>query len=470
MPTPPARSPAHEIVQSLWQALRDLGASPAAADVERWGLAVHGALASTARQFHSHEHVMELADGVSPLEVIAALYHDVVYVQVDGELPASMNALLGPLLERTDAGWTIRDAALATRATRDVLAVFGRKPGDVLGPMCGLNELASALVVALHLGVTLDADAVIAVASAIEATIPFRVDPGAVLAARLRALGIPEHRVADHVEMAIRVANGDVENFADDDGARFLSNTWKLLPETNPSLHVPARYTVGDYRVALMKMETFLERLPPERVFHAWGREPAAEEHARRTEAARRNIAVAVRYLRVKLYAIALVEALCLETGGDLPLQYVMGAMAGGADKSRLEDFLPTPVAATPPDALLHRLLAGGRAGSSSFDIAPSPLATHLLVALGEQRIEAGVTDARSLWSGETSPRAFLARQDAGVVVSLARAASELAGTRREPLVALAASLAAAAAERSTPRIAHIRSELTRTVGLEPNG
>ncbi len=458
-------SPSHEIVRSLWKALRLLGVDPRPSDVERWGLSVHCALSAMARQFHSHEHVMGLADGVAPLEVIAALYHDVVYVQVDGELPGSMSELLSPLLERQDAGWAIRDAALATPATRNVLAVFGRRPGDVLGPTSGLNELASAFVVALHLGELLPHDAIVAIAACIEATIPFRADPGGLLAARLAALGIPEPRVAEHVERAMRVANGDVENFADDDAARFLANTWKLLPETNPALHVPARYTVGDYRMALMKMETFLKHLPAERVFHVWGNEPSRAEHERTTEAARRNISIAVRYLRVKLYAIALIEAMCLETGGDLPLQYVMGELASaGGRRPRLEQFLPTPTAAAndeaAPDALLHRLLAGGRSGTSTFDIAPSPLATHLLVALGEARIELGVADARKFWSGATTAREFLFNQRGAVVASLVRAAAELAGTRREPLLALAASLSPSSA--GTPRYdaTHIRSEL----------
>ncbi len=471
LPQPDAhslRSPAHEIVASLWKALRSLGVTPRPSDVERWGLSVHSALSSMARQFHSHEHVMELAHGVAPLEVIAALYHDVVYVQVDGKLPPSMNELLGPLFDRVETGWAIREDALATPATREVLAVFGKQPGDVLGPTSGLNELASAFVVALHLGELLPHEAIVAIAACIEATIPFRADPGGELAVRLRSLGVPEGMLAEHVERAMRVANGDVENFSDDDSARFLANTWKLLPETNPSLHVPARYTVGDYRVALMKMETFLERLPAERVFHTWGNEPSDAEHARRTEAARRNIAIAVRYLRVKLYAIALLEAMCLETGGDLPLQYVMGAAAGVGERHRLEQFLPTPVATPgepPPDAVLHRLLAGGRSGSSSFDIAPSPLATHLLLALGEDRIEVGVADARKLWSGATTAREFLSRQRRDVVASLARAAAELAETRREPLAALAASLTTSTA--STRRIAQIRSELLAPFDVE---
>lgn len=434
-------SPVHEIVRSLWNALRALGVNAPAAEVEGWALSIHCALSSTARQFHSHEHVIELATGASPLETIAALYHDVVYVQVDGRLPASMDHLLSPLLAPVEGGWRIRSAAAASAPTRAVLAVFGHVPGDVLGPMSGLNELASALAFAEHLGRALDEDAVIAIAACIEATIPFREGPGGELAARLLAMGVPSARVTEHVERAMRVANRDVANFADEDPSEFLANTWKLLPETNPSLNVPARYTVSDYRIALMKMETFLERLPPERVFHTFGAEPSPEEHARRVHNTRRNMAMAVRYLRVKLYAIALIESICLATGGDLPLQYVMGALSSRGRKARLESFLPPATVEIAPDPELATLLRDGRAGEASFDIAPSPLAAHLLAVLGEVRIAEGVAAARLLWAGTIDALAFVDAQRPDVMASLARAASSMAVTRREVLLALAERL-----------------------------
>ncbi len=435
-------SPVHEIVRSLWSSLRALGVNPPPAAIEEWALSIHCALSSTARQFHSHEHVIELCEGASPIETIAALYHDVVYVQVDGRLPASMELLLAPLLAPVNGGWQIRAEAAASAPARAILAVFGLVPGNVLGPMSGLNELASALAFAEHLGRALDEETVIAVAACIEATIPFRVDPGAELAARLTAMGLGPARVIEHVERAMRVANRDVANFADEDPAEFLANTWKLLPETNPSLNVPSRYTVSDYRIALMKMETFLERLPAERVFHTFGAEPSSAEHARRVHNTRRNIALAVRYLRVKLYAIALIESICLATGGDLPLQYVMGALASRGKKARLESFLPPARVEIAPDPELATLLRDGRRGEASFDIAPSPLAAHLLSVLGELKIAEGVASARLLWAGTIDAMTFIDAQRPDVLASLARAAASLAATRRELLLALADRLA----------------------------
>ena len=55
------------------------------------------------------------------------------------------------------------------------------------------------------------------------------------------------------------------------------------------------------------------------------------------------NVALAVRYLRAKLYSIAIVEALCDETGGQVPLDYFMGGFPapGQPAPSRVEHHLP---------------------------------------------------------------------------------------------------------------------------------
>ena len=84
------RSPVHEIVYALWNALHALGTSAETTDIERWGFSVHAALSAAGREFHNHDHVVDLLDDGDPLEVIAALYHDAVYIQVDQGPPRSM--------------------------------------------------------------------------------------------------------------------------------------------------------------------------------------------------------------------------------------------------------------------------------------------------------------------------------------------------------------------------------------------
>lgn len=436
------RSPVHEIVNALWRALHDLGSDAKLADIERWGFAIHMALSAPGREYHNHDHVVALTVEGDALEVIAALYHDSVYLQVDQDLPMSMRAELGQVLQHEAAGWRILPAAAGIAG--DTLSVFGRKIGDIVTPTTGLNEIASALVANIHLQDTLTREQRIAVAACIEQTIPFRVDPVTPLHDRLVLLGFEGKLLDDAMRRAVRLGNRDVENFADNDAALFLDNTWKLLPESNPALHSPLVYTVRDYRVALQKMEGFLSKLPAERVFHHYLDEPKHEIYARHVARTTGNLELAGRYLRAKLYAIAVIEAIAEVSGGDVPIDYFMGAskhFLSRVDLRRIEQYLPKLPPANDLDENLFELLAEGRASESSFDTGPSPIATFLYAACGEAEIMRGIDKARTYWAGGFDGNAFLQALPAKPVAAVARAAGNIVDTRRDRLFALAERL-----------------------------
>ena len=436
------RSPVHEIVNELWRALHEVGSPATTGEIERWGFSIHAALSASGREFHNHDHVIDLVTGSEPLEVIAALYHDAVYIQVDLGPPRSMRDELTSVLAQCADGWRVLPSAAAP-VTGDVLHVFGRRVGDVVAPTTGLNELSSALVASIQLEQALSREQRLVIAACIEQTIPFRVDPVPALHGRLGELGLSGAALDAAIRSAVRVGNRDVENFADNDAARFLDNTWKLLPESNPALHSPMVYTVRDYRIALLKMENFLAWLPAERVFHSWDDEPRPEVHARRVARAAGNIELAVRYLRAKLYSIGLVEAIAELTGGDVPVDYFMGGVksARRPEMKTIEQFLPTLPDAGDLDPPLHRLLAEGRASESSFDTGPSPLGAFLHAAAGDRAMMEGVDAARRWWAGAGDAAAFLAGQPRRLVAAIARAAANIVDTRRDRLFALAERL-----------------------------
>jgi len=435
------RSPVHEIVNGLWRALHALGTHAEIGQIERWGFSIHAALSAAGREFHNHDHVIDIAKHGDPLEVIAALYHDAVYIQVDQGPPRSMRAEMDRVLLQTEGGYRVLPAAATSQVTADVLAVFARKVGDIVSGTSGLNELASALVASLQLEHALDRVQRIGIAACIEQTIPFRADPVTGLRDRLRELHLSSGEIETIVMRAVRVGNRDVENFADNDPATFLDNTWKLLPESNPALHSPMCYTVRDYRVALQKMEAFLAQLPAERVFHTYGDEPRPEIHARRVARTTGNLELAVRYLRAKLYSIALVEAIAEETGGDVPLDYFMGARKHDPEAKRIEQYLPHLSSAADLDPPLQRLLEEGRASESSFDTKPSPLGAFLHSTVGEAAVMKGVEAAKRWWGGASDAAQFLASQPGKQVAAIARAAANIIDTRRDRLFALAERL-----------------------------
>ncbi|MBL8933773.1 MAG: hypothetical protein JNM69_04420, partial [Archangium sp.] len=379
-----------------------------------------------------------------PIETIAALYHDIVYVQVDLGVPPHYNEILEPLISREKDGWRILPHAAIDPTAKLVLDVFGHHAGQVLTPYNGLNELASGLVAAKEMEGVFSHEQQLALAACIEATIPFRPAEKLVLDARLAALGVQPTERTVMIRRATRLANNDVGNFAEKDPAAFLDNTWKLLPETNPTLHTPNTYTVHEYRVALLKMEGFLSSLAASRVFRMQAGEPSPEEHKRRVDAAERNIALAVRYMRCKLYSTAVVEALAVETGGDAPLDLFMGGVGepNGARMRRIEQFLPE--LGTPPepiDTVLQSLLDAGRLNASGFDMSPSPLASFLHLTLGERVMMENVARAREWWAGNSTARAFLDVQPVHTTAAIAQAGANITDTRRELLLGIAARI-----------------------------
>jgi hypothetical protein len=446
----------HQLVELLSRAATRLGATGAVdATIERCASLIHRAMDGQSRIFHSHDHVLELADGGDPTSVIAALFHDVVYVQVDGGLSAATTGLLGDALVREPDGWHLPDGFDRNPSVRLVARVFGVTAGPAPSPFAGLNELCSALVAVRALEPILAPRQLAEVAACIEATIPFRpaTPDGQVplerLASRLRAasdeldLGFDASAIVEATERACRLANQDVANFADPEHARFLDNTWKLLPETNPALHSPQSYTLREYRTALAKMEGFLSSLPAERVFQRFGSEPAQQVHEARLAAAARNLAVATRYLRAKLNTLAMLEAMAEVSGGDAPLELFMGALPRPSSPApaRVEQFLPavTGEAAFDVDPALLALLSAGRASDTDFDLRTSPLSARIYRQLGEAATGASATSAGRLFRGELSASAFLATCPPAIVAEIAHGLSEMVPTRRAALRALAA-------------------------------
>jgi hypothetical protein len=289
------------------------------------------------------------------------------------------------------------------------------------------------------------------VAACIEATIPFRgadasgLGPmerlferlGALEARHKLGLGEPERVAA--VQRAVWVANHDVGSFAEADVGRFLDGTWRLLPEFNPILRQAEVYTVVQYRTALLKMAGFFASLDPAKVFHRFRGVPDDAAYEGMRARAAHNLEASVRYLRLKLLAIAYIEALALATGGDAPLELFMGSIQEGGERleQHLPDRMPDEVPKPAVSPGLWALLDTGRARATSFDINRAPLAAFLYAHLGEARMAQASDAATRLFKGELDGPGFLATQPAPLVRAVAEAVSHLATTRRDALRAL---------------------------------
>ena len=314
-------------------------------DIERWGFSIHAALSAAGREFHNHDHVVDsLSDG-DPLEVIAALYHDAVYIQVDQGPPRSMRDELDRVLAQSDDGWRVLPAPARPACRARCSRVFGRQVGDVVTPTTGLNEFASALVASLQLEHALDRKQRIAVAACIEQTIPFREDPVTELRKRLAALGL----AGDALEETRRARGARRQPRRRElrrqrSGARSSTTPGSCSRRATPRCTRRSSTRCAITAIALQKMEQFLAWLPAERVFHAWGDEPrprgprAARRAHDRQPPARRALPAREALLD---------RARRGDRGGDRrrrAARLLHGRAQGGArpEMKRIEQFLPT--------------------------------------------------------------------------------------------------------------------------------
>ncbi len=447
-----------QLVTMFDGSLRAIGSIPSQRQLEDWSVLVHEAMSGRGRSFHTTDHIFHIGADAGPLPSLAAIFHDVVYYQIDGGMTSRIRERVGSALEvRSNQEVAIAafdPAADPQRAL--VLSLFGFTPGQVLSPFGGLNEFLSALLAARLLSEVINLSKLAQITTCIEATIPFRSSdaqgqtPFERLAKRLRstnmvmALGLSEEEIESTLHAAVDIANRDIGNFAYEDTAAFLDNTWMLLPESNASLRPGSIYTMREYRIALQKMEGFMSNLKASNVFGAYRGVPDDATLADLTERAARNLRLGTWYLRTKLVAAAVLEAMAEFSGGDAPIALFMGDLPDKArHQIRLEHMLqPTPITTPDVDPIILHLVVEGRASETSFDLRNSPTAAFLYPALGTSGVERLLKVALEFFRGETSALDFLRAAPRDLLIALAKGCAAIAITRSEKLLSLEQALA----------------------------
>jgi hypothetical protein len=443
-----------KLISIFDQSFQALGVSVSLEKLEDLSVTIHRAMTVQARHFHTLEHVFSFVDPNNAIRSLAALYHDIVYYQVDMGFSPQIWELIAPYFRQEQNDFYLTESLHpADRLFSLALDIFDLRPGQKLSSMAGLNEFLSALVMNKQVGDLIPESDLFGILVCIEATIPFRgFTPDGkshfeVLEARLggvsRAYGlnIPEAELIEIIKTAVIFANKDIENFAEVDPGRFLDNTWKLLPETNAALRLPDVYSIATYRQALLKMEFFFISLKLETVFNRYRGVPSDEDFTRMTCLAKNNIEVATAYLQIKILGVTILEALAKATGGDAPLSLFLGDVPReGVSIKRLEYYLPE--LADPPwvqaSSIIYQLLESGRASDVSFDMKNSPLSLFIYKSMPPAQISHFMKRAREFYAGALSPVEFLAEIDLEIVQPIARACSIMVYTRRQALLKFA--------------------------------
>jgi hypothetical protein len=440
-------SKCHAELKSAVTALGGDGASPR---LEGMAELIIQSMTGPWRSFHTPEHIFEVGAGGTPVEVVAALFHDLVYAQVDSGIHVNLARYVAPYVREGDKGLVIdpKDDA-PTQDLELVMTLFGFARGQVLSPFAGLNEFLSALLAVRVLEGVLSKPVCAQIAACIEATVPFRSPQpdgkscSQVLLERLQlanqnhALGLDDATCLETVLMGVRVANRDIGNFASEHPSEFLNNTWNLIPETNHDLVSTNTYTVKGYRISLQKMEGFLGFLQPSAVFRQFADEPSNQEHQRRLDLTLRNLEVARLYLRLKLVAITLLESLSLSLGEEVSLSSIMGKLPGKMDfPIQFENYLPQiskPYKAQNlHEEIVMELLETGRSADSVHDARHSPVASYLVKSIGIPASLQLLEHARGYFAGKLSGEALLAQASPEVVQGLRHAMVQVFERRAE--------------------------------------
>jgi hypothetical protein len=406
------------------------------------------------RSFHTPDHIFLVGQGGDPIEVISALFHDMVYVQVDQGVNVNIARFIAPFIHEVNNQLTIiEDPELSDDPIfKMTLMIFGFKQGDTLMPMAGQNEFLSALLAAKVFNEILPLSLLAQIISCIEATIPFRgpdsdgISSSEKLFLRLKKVNEgfnfawSDESIISIVERGVRVSNRDVENFSSDQSAHFLDNTWNLIPETNHDLKRVNTYTVNGYRVSLQKMDGFLNFLKAEVVFKHFHNEPSVHRFDELVGKTKHNLEVARLYLGMKLTSIAVLECIASRVGRDISVAMLMGELpVNGKPSFGLEQLLPTvanPIISSDPlEEEVLSLLELGRNFSSDYDVKNSPIATFMVKSIGFSEMRELLSKAREFFKGEKTSEQFLSCCPNELVRSITASIAHLFDTRKSLLL-----------------------------------
>jgi hypothetical protein len=434
------------------QAIKQLGASCTKRRARKLALNVQLAMSAHGRNYHNLDHVFSFVDPNDPVCTLAAMYHDIVYYQVDQGFTSEILSIIIPYIYELESEFYIsNNIQEKDRLIWMTMDIFNLKAGQKLSSVDALNEFLSAIVLVRELGDILEAKYLLQMIVCIEATIPFRgrdrsgLTPLEVMAKRLPKIAkkycsspLKPHDIEKTIRTAVVFSNKDIGNFSESDPARFLDNTWKLLPETNVALRDRDAYSIRAYRIALQKMRGFMMFIKPELVFNQYHGIPSDDDYKEMVGRAEANILIARDYLRVRLVAIAVLEALAQSSGGDTPLSTFMGNQSDQAGNSpRIEDFLPD--IPTPPwvdqARVIRNLLEVGRASESTFDTRNSRLSLFVFKSLTPEAMEKAFEISQDYFSGKMKPEEFLDKMDKPMVSSIARASASMVLLRRDKLI-----------------------------------
>lgn len=337
-------TPLRELILLLKKALNRLHYNIPNKKLEELANRVFFAMENRTRSYHSTQHILKFSNLRRPIQILAAIYHDVIYYQVDREFPAPWKELHQVSLS------TNRTPHL--EALLDLVRVlFDTSELDLNDTTYfpKLNEYFSFLAAFHDLSAILSPRELLELAIHIEQTRPFRKNTptsarqgeraSAILSnkfgnsAAIHKYGFSLNRseIDQMIESAISLANHDVSGFASKDASFFITESWSLLPEGDSAVRNPSTFTFTQWRLHLASTLNFVEKMDPETVFHSYKNKPSKQVFERLTKQAHSNIQTFCFYLKSRILAAATLEALYSKKSRSPFITLIMGDLTSAS-------------------------------------------------------------------------------------------------------------------------------------------
>ena len=383
---------------------RDLGKQISDSDSEKLAVEIVRAMGSELRDYHKPEHSLDVSKGQEAIPRLAAIFHDCVYVQVDPSFKTYYKNYFNHFIPSDDFKINPDEGFHKEKnpLKRAIVVLFGMETAKEITLGLGINELLSTFVMESLLSKHLTPKEVLSIAACIEATIPFRKPDadGNSSAARLKnrlnkagaliQVEFSEEEKKQITEWCKSIVERDLSSFASRELNQFISTTWNVMSENNPPLR-NAYFLASEYRKAVYGVIGFFNSIDPDQLF--WDLNQQRDDPTQiMIENAKRNKIQGCEYLKVVGLSLSLLEAIALETGGELPYETLLGPTPKSREHNPISIdlfFEPKPLREFNSDENeVYELLKVGRGFRARFDRKTTPLGLYLYQYISRTTLE----------------------------------------------------------------------------------
>jgi hypothetical protein len=441
-------------------AFEKLGRPISNSDAENLSYFLLRTMGSESRDYHRPEHSLDVSKNLFPVSQIAALFHDIVYVQVDSSWERNLSELLYPFTPSKMYSLDVRGALnhITDGWLKVIVKVFNLDTQTNLVPMLGLNEFLSAVVFYQKMKPYLKPEELLRGVCCIEATIPFRKadadgrTPAQRLVARVEDIqsGSLGHYFAEKIDSNLilkeckTLIENDLVSFGSETINDFLSNTWRVMIENNPALRNNF-YSLSEYRQAIVGNIGFFTSLDAKNLYWTSASDSDLKHDLliKRTES---NLILSTEYMKAIAISVSLVEVIAKITGGESAYEFFFGPTKKSHEHSPINIESLIKFGAEPKwsaeRSLIYKTLRYGREMRSRFDQKTSALSAYLYSKLSASEFEETFKTISLFHAGKINEEECLKAFDSQILAEVIDLLKKTALTRREQLQVLASRFA----------------------------